>query len=138
VALGLVASLARPGGNATGINFFASEIDAKRLGLMHELLPKASRFAVLINPANAPTAEATSKAVKQAAPNLGLELLFLAPARPPKLIQLLQQLLRHEPTAFSSRLMLFLRAEAHSLLRSRRVTDYPLVALRANWSQLVC
>src|SRR6516165_3113997 len=53
VPLGIVASLARPGGNATGINFFASEIDAKRLGLMHELLPKATRFAVLVNPANA-------------------------------------------------------------------------------------
>jgi len=47
--LGLVASLARPGGNATGVNFFAIEIDAKRFGLMHELLPKATRFAVLVN-----------------------------------------------------------------------------------------
>jgi ABC-type uncharacterized transport system substrate-binding protein len=42
VALGIVASLARPGGNATGINFFVGEIDAKRFGLMHELLPKAT------------------------------------------------------------------------------------------------
>jgi putative tryptophan/tyrosine transport system substrate-binding protein len=54
VKLGLVLSLAKPGTNATGINFFASEVDAKRLGLMHELLPKAKRFAVLVNPANAP------------------------------------------------------------------------------------
>jgi len=76
VALGLVASLAKPGGNATGINFFASEIDAKRLGLMHEMLPKANRFAVLVNPANHATAEATSKALKRAAPGLGLELVF--------------------------------------------------------------
>jgi putative tryptophan/tyrosine transport system substrate-binding protein len=82
VALGLVASLARPGANATGINFFASEIDAKRLGLMHELLPKANRFAVLVNPANAPTAEATSKALKQAASGLGLELLFFSASTP--------------------------------------------------------
>jgi putative ABC transport system substrate-binding protein len=82
VVLGLVASLAQPGGNATGINFFASEIDAKRLGLMHELLPKAKRFAVLVNPANPITADATSKALKQAAPNLGIELMFLNAGTP--------------------------------------------------------
>jgi len=76
VALGLVASLAQPGGKATGINFFASEIDAKRLGLMHEMLPKADRFAVLVNPSNRATAEATSNALKRAAPGLGLELFF--------------------------------------------------------------
>ena len=76
VALGLVASLARPGGNVTGVNFFATEVDAKRLGLMHELLPKAKRFAVLINPANAKTADATARALIEAASRLGLELLF--------------------------------------------------------------
>jgi putative tryptophan/tyrosine transport system substrate-binding protein len=82
VALGLVMSLARPGTNATGINFFASEIDSKRLGLMHELLPKANRFAVLVNPANASTTEATSKALRQVAPVLGLELLFFRASTP--------------------------------------------------------
>jgi putative ABC transport system substrate-binding protein len=76
VALGLVASLAHPGGNATGVNFFATEINAKRLGLMHELLPKATRFAVLVNPTNATSAETTAKALKEAAPSFGLELLF--------------------------------------------------------------
>ena len=76
VALGLVQSLAQPGGNATGINFFASEIDAKRLGLMHEMLPKANRFAVLVNPANHVTTGATSNALKQVARGLGLELIF--------------------------------------------------------------
>jgi putative ABC transport system substrate-binding protein len=76
VALGLVTSLSRPGGNTTGINFFAFEVDAKRLGLMHELSPKASRFAVLVNPANAASTEAASKALKEAARALGLEILF--------------------------------------------------------------
>jgi putative ABC transport system substrate-binding protein len=76
VALGLVASLAQPGANVTGINFFASEIDSKRLGLMHELLPKAKRLAVLVNPANATSAEATTKALNEAASGLGLQLLL--------------------------------------------------------------
>jgi putative tryptophan/tyrosine transport system substrate-binding protein len=76
VALGLVASLAHPGGNATGVNFFAAEIDAKRLGLMHELLPKATRFAVLVNPTNATSTETTANAIKEAAASFGLELLF--------------------------------------------------------------
>jgi putative ABC transport system substrate-binding protein len=76
VTLGIVASLARPGGNATGINFSGVEVDAKRLGLMHELLPKASRFAVLINPGNAAPARATLKALKEATGALGLDALF--------------------------------------------------------------
>src|SRR5262252_568255 len=50
VQLGLVTSLARPGGNLTGINFFSLELVAKRLGLMHELMPGATRIAVLVNP----------------------------------------------------------------------------------------
>jgi putative tryptophan/tyrosine transport system substrate-binding protein len=74
VKLGLVASLARPGGNATGINFFASETVAKRLGLLHELVPKAARIAVLVNPANAATAEATLRGVEDAAHVMGLQI----------------------------------------------------------------
>jgi putative ABC transport system substrate-binding protein len=77
VKIGLVASLARPGGNATGVNFFVSEIEAKRLGLLHELLPKAVRIAVLVNPANAPTAEATLREVPEAARVLGLQIQVL-------------------------------------------------------------
>jgi ABC-type uncharacterized transport system substrate-binding protein len=82
VVLGIVASLARPGGNATGVNFFGFEIDAKRFGLMHELLPKATRFAVLVNPTNATPTEYTSKAIKEAARAHGLDaLLFNASTR---------------------------------------------------------
>ncbi len=59
VKLGLVASLARPDGNVTGINFFVHELVTKRLGLMRELVPKAVRIAVVVNPGNAAAAEAT-------------------------------------------------------------------------------
>ena len=82
VALGLVANLAHPGGNATGINFFTLEVNAKRLGLMHELLPKATRFAVLLNPASAASSKDTLKTVKEAAHALGLEMLFLNASTP--------------------------------------------------------
>jgi putative tryptophan/tyrosine transport system substrate-binding protein len=74
VRLGLVASLARPAGNATGINFFAQEITSKRLGLLHELIPKATRIAVLVNPSNAESTEVTLKEVRETARALGLEI----------------------------------------------------------------
>jgi putative ABC transport system substrate-binding protein len=74
VKLGLVASLARPGGNATGINFFAGEVVAKRLSLLHDLVPKAVRVALLVNPANVTSADATSRDVQVAARTLGLEI----------------------------------------------------------------
>jgi len=67
VKLGLVASLARPGGNATGVNFFIAELAAKRLGLLREMVPGTARVAVLVNPANATTAESTVKDVQAAA-----------------------------------------------------------------------
>jgi putative ABC transport system substrate-binding protein len=82
VTLGLVNSLARPGGNATGINFFNHEIDAKRLGMMHQLLPGARRLAVLINPANVRVAAVTPKAVTEAARTLGLELAIFNASTP--------------------------------------------------------
>jgi len=77
VKLGLVASLARPGGNATGINFFFQEVVAKRLGLLHELVPKAVRIAVLVNPANAPSAESTLRDIPEAAGAIGLQIQVL-------------------------------------------------------------
>jgi putative tryptophan/tyrosine transport system substrate-binding protein len=74
VQLGLVTNLARPGGNATGINFFSQEVVAKRLRLLHDLVPKAVRVAVLLNPANAVAAESTLRDVQEAAFAIGLQI----------------------------------------------------------------
>ena len=73
VRLGLVASLARPGGNLTGINFFASELAAKRLELLRELVPGATRITVLVNPANTMTTEAALRDAVPAARAIGLQ-----------------------------------------------------------------
>jgi putative ABC transport system substrate-binding protein len=59
VALGLVVSFARPGGNATGINFPLAEVAVKELGLLHEVVPAARRIGLLVNPNNSPSAAVT-------------------------------------------------------------------------------
>jgi len=74
VRIGLVASLARPGGNVTGINFFASELVAKRLELLRELVPRAARIAILINPANAASADLAVKEIEDAARAMRLQI----------------------------------------------------------------
>jgi putative ABC transport system substrate-binding protein len=74
VQLGLVTSLARPGGNVTGVNYLVDEVVAKRLRLLHDLVPKAVRIAVLLNPTNASTAKLTLRAVQEAASSLGLQI----------------------------------------------------------------
>ena len=85
VSVGLVANLARPGGNATGINFFLGEVVAKRLGLLHELVPKAVRLGVLVNPANGLTAEATLRDIPEAARTLGLQVQVLKASTGPEI-----------------------------------------------------
>jgi putative tryptophan/tyrosine transport system substrate-binding protein len=77
VGHGLIASLARPGGNATGINFFTSEVLAKRLGLLHELVPKAARVALLVNPTNTASTDPTLRNVPEAARARGLQIQVL-------------------------------------------------------------
>jgi putative ABC transport system substrate-binding protein len=73
VQLGLVDNLARPGGNATGINFFVAEVVAKRLRLLHDIVPKAVHVAVLVNPANASITETTLNIVQEAARAIGVQ-----------------------------------------------------------------
>jgi len=74
VKLGLVASLARPGGNLTGINFFTGELGAKQLGLLRELVPSAAQIAVLTNPANVQGAATAVAEVEAAARTMGLQI----------------------------------------------------------------
>jgi ABC-type uncharacterized transport system substrate-binding protein len=71
---GLVASLARPGGNLTGINLLSTELTAKRLELLREMVPRASRIAVLVNPANAVNTQTTLQEVEAAARAMGLQI----------------------------------------------------------------
>jgi ABC-type uncharacterized transport system substrate-binding protein len=77
VKLGLVATLARPGGNATGINILSGELVAKRLELLRELVPSAARVAVLVNPTNAANTETTLRDVELAARTIGLQIQVL-------------------------------------------------------------
>jgi putative ABC transport system substrate-binding protein len=113
VKIGLVAGLARPGGNATGINFFNQEVVAKRLGLLHELAPKAIRIAVLLNPANAYNVESTLPEVQEAARAIGLQVYVLDANTPGEIDTAFATLERERPDAlfiastafFSSRRM---------------------------------
>ena len=77
VGLGLVASLARPGGNVTGINFFSGELAAKRLGLLREMVPAAARVAVLVSPSSAVTSESTVRDTSAGARAMGLQVQVL-------------------------------------------------------------
>lgn len=74
VGLGVVASLSNPGGNITGVTSFNAEVGPKRLELLHELLPAATTFALLVNPSNPANAGATTRALQAAAAKLGLRL----------------------------------------------------------------
>ena len=125
VKLGLVASLARPGGNATGINFFVGEIVAKRLGLLHDLVPKAVRIAVLVNPANAPTAEATLREIPEAARAIGLQIQVLNASTSREIEAAFATLVRERPTPCSSPPTGSSSAGASNLRCLRRAMGFP-------------
>jgi putative ABC transport system substrate-binding protein len=120
VKLGLVASLARPGGNATGTNFFTNEVVAKRLALLHELVPKAERVAVLVDPANVPSTETTLRDVQEAARTLGLQIQVLSASTSREIDAAFATLAREHPDA------LFVAPEA--FFNSRRVQFATLAA----------
>jgi putative ABC transport system substrate-binding protein len=120
VQLGLVANLARPNGNATGINFFVQEVAAKRLRLLHDLIPKAVRIAVLVNPANAAVETTTLREVQEAAPALGLQLQVLKASTIAEIDAAFATLARERPDA------LFVAGDAFFL--DRRVQFATLTA----------
>ena len=77
VETGLVSSLSRPGGNLTGVNTLGAEVGPKHVELLHELLPAAREFALLVNPTNPPLAEVQSREIPEAATRLGIRLRIL-------------------------------------------------------------
>jgi putative ABC transport system substrate-binding protein len=97
VELGLVASLARPGGNATGINFLGAELTAKRLELLREMVPGAARVAVLVNPASPATR--TLREVEAAARAMGLQLQVLNASTSREIDAAFATLVRERPDA---------------------------------------
>jgi putative ABC transport system substrate-binding protein len=99
VRLGLVASLARPGGNLTGINFLNVELVAKGLEILRELVPAATRVAVLINPANATNAEATLSAAETATRAMGLQIQVLKASTNLEINAAFATLMRERPDA---------------------------------------
>jgi len=99
VRTGLVASIGRPGGNLTGINFLTGELGAKRLELLRELVPKAARVAMLVNPAAGPITEAALADVEPAARAMGLQIQVLNAATSSEINAAFASLVSERPDA---------------------------------------
>jgi putative ABC transport system substrate-binding protein len=134
VKLGLVASLARPGGNATGINFFSEELTAKRLGLLREMVPAATRLAVLVNPANAAVAATMLRDVETAASVMGLKIQIVNADTSREIDAAFATFARERPDALfvtggpfllSRRVQLALLAARHAVPASFGSREYP-------------
>jgi putative tryptophan/tyrosine transport system substrate-binding protein len=133
VRLGLVASLARPGGNLTGINFFNSELNAKRLELLRELLPTAKRVAVLVNPAEATNTESVVRDAEGAARVMGLQIQVLNASTSREIAAAFATFARERPDAlfvaadpfFSSRrVQLAHLATRHAVIATYSLRDF--------------
>ena len=133
VKLGLVASLARPAGNATGLNFFTAEVNAKRLGLLRELLPQARQVAILMNPTNPINMTSTLAEVEQAARDLALQIQIVNASTSYQIDAAFAALARERPDALfvapdgfftSRRVQLAALAARHAIPTSSSVRDY--------------
>jgi putative tryptophan/tyrosine transport system substrate-binding protein len=120
VRLGLVASLARPGGNLTGINFFSGELAAKRLDLLHDLLPRAVRVAVLVNPADSANTASILRDVEAAARAIGLQVQVLNASTSREINAAFENVERDRPDA--------LFVGANTFLNARRIQVVQLAA----------
>ena len=120
VSLGLVASLARPGGNLTGINFFNTELVAKQLAFLHEMVPRAVRVAVFVNPTNVPTIQAAERDAQPAARAMGLQIQLLRASTSREIDMAFATFARDRPDA------LFIGTDG--FLNSRRVQFVQLAA----------
>jgi putative ABC transport system substrate-binding protein len=133
VKVGLVASLPRPGGNATGINFFTAEVTAKRLGVLRELVPAARRVAVLVNPANVGRGPSTRGDIESAARVLGLQIQFYDATTSKEIDAAYATLVRERPDALfvaadvfftSRRVQLTALATRHALPAAYSVREF--------------
>jgi len=134
VKLGLVAGLARPGGNATGVNFFQAELGAKQLGLLRELVPTATRIGLLVNPTNA-NVEGVTKDVT-AASTSGLQIDVVRASDTREIESAFATLVRNkadalvvapDPFFYSRQVQLATLATRHALPAIYNVREYPQV-----------
>ena len=134
VRLGLVASLARPGGNLTGINIFNVELVAKRLEFLRELVPGAARIAVLVNPTEAAQAETVVRDVDAAARAMGLQIEVLSARTSREIDAVFAAFARERPDALfvvgnalfnSRRVQLVHLATRHAIPATYGARDYP-------------
>jgi putative ABC transport system substrate-binding protein len=132
VRLGLVASLARPGGNLTGVNLFSGELVAKRLELLREFVPAATRVAVLVNPANAANAETTLRDMEVAARALGLQIQALKASTSREIDAAFAAIVRQQPLVVGPdpffaprRVQLAILAARHAVPASASSREFP-------------
>ena len=132
VSVGLVASLARPGGNLTGINFFNTEVSAKRLELLHELVPAAAHVAVLLNPTGPPDTETTLRDMEPAARALGVQIQVLSARTSREINAAFSTFVRNQPDALFVAPDPFSSAGVSNWRSRRRATQSPRHLRRVN------
>jgi ABC-type uncharacterized transport system substrate-binding protein len=136
VKLDLVSSLARPGGNATGINFYTGELTAKRLELLREVVPAATRVAVLVNPTNALTTESTLRDVQSAARAMGLQIQVLNASTSYEINTAFATFVRERPDALFVGLDVFLNNRRAQLVNLASRHSLPAIFSNRDFAEI--